>query len=81
MHSLKKNKTKKVLHLHAEWKGAQHHRQELQLAGIPLPSENQDSGFTEKKLKETLIPSPFSLAMGAIYHDTLYLAECLRQKG
>lgn len=51
----KKTKTKKLLHLRAERKGAQHHRQGHQPAGIPLPSESQDSGLTEKKkLKEIL---------------------------
>lgn len=52
---LRKTKTKRLLHLRAERKGAQHRRQGHQLAGIPLPSEKQDSGSTKKKkFKETL---------------------------
>lgn len=50
----RKTKTKGILHLHAEWKGAQRRRQGHQPAGIPMPSEKQDFGSAKKKkFKET----------------------------
>lgn len=51
----RKTKTKGLLHLHAERKGAQRRRQGHRPAGIPVPSEKQDSGSAKKKkFKETL---------------------------
>lgn len=50
-----KLKQRDFLHLRAEWKRARRSRQGHQPAGIPVPSEKQDSGSTMKeKRKRTL---------------------------